>query len=664
GERLGVLRPQNTAYVMYTSGSTGVPKGVTITHANLVNGVSRLAEAVGIEAGSLMLSATSINFDVSAFEIFSALGAGACVEVVEDVLELAKRDGWTGTALQAVPSVFAEILDQVSGRMQVDTVVLGGDALPSSLLDRVRAAIPGVRLMQAYGQTEDFYATTYPIPQDWQGVGNVPIGRPLGNMRTYALDPQLLPVPTGVAGELYVAGAVGRGYHGRAALTAERFVADPFGPPGERMYRTGDLVRWTPEGHLEYLGRGDSQMKIRGFRVEPAEIEAALLAHPGVAQAVVVARDGAGTAGRRLVGYVVPAYGGGDDTDDPDLRAGIEVADVRRFVAARLPEYMVPAALVVLERLPLDVNGKVDRAGLPAPEFAVGEYRAPRSVVEETLAAVYAEVLGLDRVGLDDDFFAVGGDSIRSIQVVARARARGVRVSARQIFESRTVADLAVWAQAGADGVREQLPELEGGGTGWMPLPPAAHLMEPGTDIGRFSMSTLLDLPQGVDSTALSATLGAVLDRHDILRSRLVERDGVQGLEAAPAGRTDPGTLIHRVDAPAANDPARWQTRVDAELDAAMGRLDPAGGVMAQFVWFDAGSGSGSGGAGRLLIVLHHLVVDGVSWRILLPDLAAAWAGVRRGEPVRLPPVVTSARRWLHALADEACEERRTAELP
>ncbi|WP_432101721.1 AMP-binding protein, partial [Streptomyces sp. WAC 04229] len=167
--------------------------------ANLVNGVSRLAEAVGIEAGSLMLSATSINFDVSAFEIFSALGAGACVEVVEDVLELAKRDGWTGTALQAVPSVFAEILDQVSGRMQVDTVVLGGDALPSSLLDRVRAAIPGVRLMQAYGQTEDFYATTYPIPQDWQGVGNVPIGRPLGNMRTYALDPQLLPVPTGVA---------------------------------------------------------------------------------------------------------------------------------------------------------------------------------------------------------------------------------------------------------------------------------------------------------------------------------------------------------------------------------------------------------------------------------------------------------------------------------
>ncbi|MEU3529938.1 non-ribosomal peptide synthetase, partial [Streptomyces sp. NPDC038707] len=527
------MRPDNVAYVMYTSGSTGKPKGVTITHANLVNGVSRLAEAVGLRPGSRMLCATSVNFDVSAFEVFSALGVGATVDVVEDILELAKRDGWTGSALQAVPSVFAEILDQVSGRLHVDTVVLGGDALPATLLEKVRDAIPGVRLMQAYGQTEDFYATTYPVPEDWSGTGNVPIGRPLGNMRAYVLGPGLAPVPVGVVGELYVGGAVGRGYHGRPGLTAERFVADPFGPAGERMYRTGDLVRWTTDGQLEYLGRGDSQLKIRGFRVEPAEIEAALLAHPGVAQAVVLVREGRGTGGRQLVGYVVPAYGG--DTGDPDLRAGVEVAEVRRFVAARLPEYMVPSALVVLDRMPLDLNGKVDRRALPEPEFAAGEYRAPRTPEERTLAAVYAEVLGLDRVGLDDDFFAIGGDSIRSIQVVARARARGVEISPRQVFESRTVAELAAGARVGAATAPEELAELEGGGVGWMPLPPAgAYLLEAGGAIDRFSMSALLELPEAIDAAGLAATLGAVLDHHDILRSRLVIQDGRPGLVADP----------------------------------------------------------------------------------------------------------------------------------
>ncbi|MEU3529939.1 AMP-binding protein, partial [Streptomyces sp. NPDC038707] len=526
------MRPDNVAYVMYTSGSTGKPKGVTITHFGVMNDALSLARTMDLTAGSRMLFATSVNFDVSAFEVFSALGVGATVEVMRDVLELGERDGWTGSVISAVPSVFAELVDEIADRTSVETVVFAGEVLTSAFVERVRAALPGVRVVNGYGQSETFYATAFALAPSapWNGTGNAPIGRPLGNMRAYVLGPGLAPVPVGVVGELYVGGAVGRGYHGRPGLTAERFVADPFGPAGERMYRTGDLARWTTDGELECVGRADSQVKVRGLRIEPAEVEAALAAHPGVARALVLVREGRRPEDKRLVGYVVPAHGHG--ADDSDLRAGVDVAEVRRFVAARLPEYMVPSALVVLDRMPLDLNGKVDRRALPEPEFAAGEYRAPRTPEERTLAAVYAEVLGLDRVGLDDDFFAIGGDSIRSIQVVARARTRGVEITPRQVFERRTVAELAATARTGTADV---LDEFDGGGIGWMPLTPVgAYLTELGGGIGRFSMSMMVDLPDGIDAAGLTATLGAVLDHHDILRSRLVIQDGRPGLVADP----------------------------------------------------------------------------------------------------------------------------------
>ncbi|MEE1742852.1 phosphopantetheine-binding protein, partial [Streptomyces sp. JV184] len=259
-----------------------------------------------------------------------------------------------------------------------------------------------------------------------------------------------------------------------------------------------------------------------------------------------------------------------------------------------------------------------------------------RKPEEEILASVYAEVLGLDRVGVDDDFFAVGGDSIRSIQVVARARARGVEISPRQVFESRTVAELAVKARLDTAAVLE---ELAGGGVGRLPLPPAAaYLLEAGGDIDRFSMSTLLDLPDEIDADGLTATLRAVLDRHDVLRSRLAVENGVHGLVVTLPGAVPVEGLIRRVGCAGHWESREWRESAAVELNAAMGRLDPVAGVMAQFVWFDAGPSV----PGRLLLVLHHLVVDGVSWRILLPDLAAAWAQVREGEVVELPRVATS----------------------
>ncbi|MFG3207648.1 amino acid adenylation domain-containing protein [Streptomyces sp. NPDC048192] len=644
------IEADNLAYVMFTSGSTGTPKGVALTHAGVVNGVRDLRRRTHVEAGSRMLAATSVNFDVSVFEIFTALTSGASVEIVRDVLELAERGSWTGTTLSAVPAVFSALLDQIAanGRpgleLDVETVVFAGEALSSDLVRAVHDTLPGTRVVNAYGQTESFYATTFTVPEQWTGTGAVPVGTPLANMRAYVLGPELTPVPQGVVGELYVAGLVARGYHRNGAATAERFVACPFGPAGARMYRTGDLAQWDAEGRLKYAGRADNQVKVNGIRVEPTEIETVLAQHPAVGQAVVTVRaDHTGTT--RLVGYVA-------QTADAGIDAGVTVADLRRFAAKRLPDYMVPAQLVVLDRLPLTASGKLDRAALPEPEFTGAEYRAPRSAVERVLAEVYADVLGAGQVGVDDDFFAAGGDSIRSIQVVARAKARGVVVSTREIFEHRTVARLAELVEGRADEERVTLAELPGGGVGWAPLPPtAAHVLGLGGGIGRFCMSAMLTLPPGIDRAGLVATLQAVLDRHDALRARLDR--GERGLRMQPAGSVDAAALVRQVAYDGAD--------VQAELDAAADRLDPDAGVMAQFVWFTPAADTD---AGRLLIVLHHLVVDGVSWRILVPDLAAAWQRVRDGLEPRPADTGTSLRRWAHALAEEAAAPGRVAELP
>jgi amino acid adenylation domain-containing protein len=358
------IDPDHLAYVMYTSGSTGTPKGVALTHAAIVNGITSLARLVHARPGALILASTSISFDVSVFEIFTALSTGATVHIVRDLLAAAA--GWTGTVLHSVPSVLTALLDR-NTPIDVDTVVLAGEGLSAPLVQRIHKAAPDASVINAYGQTESFYASAFPVPRDWEQPGGVPIGVPLANMRTRILGPGLISVPPGTPGELYVAGHIARGYFSRPALTAQRFVPDPYGPPGSRMYRTGDLARLRPDGHLDYLGRTDHQIKLRGLRVEPAEIEAVLTAHPAIDQAVVEARGG------RLVAYLVPVTRG----------AGPDARDVRRFVADRLPPHMIPGALIALDRLPLAPNGKLDRSRLPAPP-------APRPLRPEGGASVTA----------------------------------------------------------------------------------------------------------------------------------------------------------------------------------------------------------------------------------------------------------------------------------
>ncbi|GAA0297702.1 hypothetical protein GCM10010302_40420 [Streptomyces polychromogenes] len=441
--------PDQLAYVMYTSGSSGKPKGVAITHANIVNGVLRLASRVGMEPGKRLLAGTSVNFDVSVFEIFTTLARGGTAELVRDVLVLGERkEGWSGAVVSTVPSAFAELVDAIAGRTEVETVVFAGEALPSSLVEKVRGAFPGVRVVNAYGQSESFYATAFTVPDAGPvRAGSAPVGTPLGNMRAYVLGPDLAPVPQGAVGELYVGGNLGRGYQSRADLTADRFTADPFGPPGSRMYRTGDLARWNAEDQLEYTGRGDAQVKVRGFRVEPGEVEAALTAHPDVDQAAVIAREAPGS-GKRLVAYAVPA-------------GAVEAEELRRFTAERLPEFMVPSAVVLLDRLPLMPNGKLDRAALPEPEFTGAPYRAPRSAREEALTALFAEVLGLERVGIDDGFFELGGHSLLATRLISRARAEmGVEIPIRKIFDLPTVAALAPWLEESAVPRRPSLRQM------------------------------------------------------------------------------------------------------------------------------------------------------------------------------------------------------------
>ncbi|WP_158813478.1 non-ribosomal peptide synthetase, partial [Streptomyces rimosus] len=650
------------AYVMYTSGSTGTPKGVAVPHGS----VAALAGERGWSLGpdDVVLMHAPHAFDASLFEIWVPLVSGARVVVagsgVVDAQRVREAVAAGVTAVHLTAGSFRVVAEEAPESFKgLREVLTGGDVVPAASVTRVREACPDLAVRHLYGPTETTLSATWHRLRADEAVGDVlPIGRPLPNRRAYVLDAFLQPVPPGVTGELYLAGTgLARGYLDRPGPTAERFTADPFAPgmgvpPAEgwgRMYRTGDLARWTGGGELVFAGRADAQVKIRGYRIEPGEIETVLAAAPGVAQAAVVAREDR-PGERRLVGYVVPD-GGVPDGQEADADAD----RIREHVAKVLPDYMVPAAVLVLPELPVTANGKVDRKALPAPGFAGKTAgRAPRTVAEDILCALFAELLGLDDVGAEDSFFTRGGDSIMSMQLAARARREGVLFSAQDVFEQETPGALAAVARL-ADEVRAA-PDAGVGEVAWTPGMLA---------LGEYALSAafaqwmIVTTPADLRPDVLTAGLAAVLDTHDMLRARVERAEGGPRLVVPARGAVDATGLVTRIDA--ADTPADGlDDFAERAAQEATGRLDIGAGVLVQAVWLDAGPGR----AGRLALVIHHLVVDGVSWRILLPDLRAACETAAAGRVPEPAPVGVSFRQWAGALAAQATEERRVAELP
>ncbi|HKN98220.1 MAG TPA: amino acid adenylation domain-containing protein, partial [Pseudonocardiaceae bacterium] len=602
------VRPDNLVYVMYTSGSTGQSKGVLTEHRS----VTRLCADPHVRLGpdDVLAQYAPLAFDASTFEIWGALLSGARLAIgpagVLSVAELGEflRAGEV-TALWLTAGLFHEVaaadVDVFGGLRRL---VCGGDVLSPHQCGRVLRRFPHLELVNGYGPTEGTTFSTCHRIADAHADSAVPIGRPVAGTRCYVLDRDLNPVPVGVPGELYVGGSgLARGYLGRPGLTAQRFVADPFGS-GTRLYRTGDVVRWRPDGVLDFVGRTDDQVKIRGFRVELGEVETALRRHAGVAEAVVLARED--TPGhKRLVGYVVTG-------------GRVSAAELRAHLEAELPGYLVPADLVELDRLPLTANGKVDRAALPIPQTrSTRAYVPPRGPAEEALAGVWAQVLGVRRVGAEDNFFDLGGDSILSIQVVSRAAQLGLRLTAKDVFLRQTLAALAACATAERPTVHDAGPVC-----GPVPLSPAQHWFFDTVTVhpGHFNQWVAVDLPGDVDQDALRAAVHALARHHDALRARFTQVDG------------------------------QWRQDNADQMDVF--------GEMSTSDTFDLGSGPLFAAVltppARLVLLAHHLVVDGVSWRILVSDLVTAYRQAAAGEPVDLGPRTTSFRDWCRRLREHA----------
>ncbi|WP_223465806.1 non-ribosomal peptide synthetase [Pseudomonas sp. GL-RE-26] len=622
------VHPLNLAYVIYTSGSTGKPKGAGNSHAALLNRLCWMQQAYGLDGSDSVLQKTPFSFDVSVWEFFWPLMTGARLVMAppgahrEPAQLIRLIDDYGISTLHFVPSMLQAFIHEpgVEACTGLKRIVCSGEALPLDAQLQVFKKLPGAGLYNLYGPTEAAIDVTHWTCID-EGADSVPIGRPIANLRTHVLDAQLLPVPAGVTGELYLGGAgLARSYHRRPALSAERFVPCPF-HDGARLYRTGDRVRQRADGVIEYLGRLDHQVKLRGLRIELGEIETRLMQHALVREAVVLVQGG-----RHLVAYLVLEDTDADEQWPQTLKA---------WLLGSLPEYMVPTYLMPLDALPVTANGKLDRKALPPPDAAPQQaFVAPQDALQTALAQIWQEVLGADPVGLEDNFFELGGDSIISIQVVSRARQAGIRLSPRDLFQYQTVRSLALVAAFDSRSTVDQGPV-----SGEVILTPAQHYFFEQAIAQRrhWNQSLLLTPREALNPEALERALVTLINHHDALRLRFIDgsEDGPEGWQQHHAAPVESAGL--------------WQRRASsaealtALCDEAQRSLDLADGPLLRALLVSLDDGSQ-----RLLLVVHHLAVDGVSWRVLLEDLQQAYG------QVALPEKTSAYQAWAAHLQQHA----------
>ncbi|GER90177.1 hypothetical protein KDW_43390 [Dictyobacter vulcani] len=643
----------NLAYVMYTSGSTGIPKGTSVPHRAVV----RLVKETNFAEFSdqdIFLQFAPISFDASTLELWGSLLNGAQLVIFPPYIPSLEELGQVlqqhqVSILWLTAGLFHQMVEhQLTALQSVRQLLAGGDVLAVQQVRKLLEQGWQTCLINGYGPTENTtFTCCYRMHTVEQVQGTVPIGVPINNSSVYILDAYLQPVPIGVAGTLYTGGAgLARGYLKRPELTAEYFIPHPFSDqPGERLYNTGDLVRYLPDGNIEFIGRRDQQVKVRGFRIELSEIENVLLQHPAIQDATVVLNEE--QSSKRLVAYLVASA-------DEQVAASA----LRQFLQERLPDYMLPAAFVYLAALPLTPNGKVDRRALPSPDYTQSEqeYIAPRTPTERILSDIWCQVLGLEKVSVHDNFFALGGDSILSLQIIARANQAGLRLAPRQLFQYPTVAGLAAIVEISDTGTGldvEQRTIL-----GDVVLTPVQRwffdqkIMSP----HHWNQALLLSTTQALKPEILQAAVDALCVHHDALRLRFVYEKAGWRQYNADSEESTTITVVHLAHMPVAERTAA----IEELAQEAQASLDLTAGPLLRVLYFDQGEDE----EGRLLLILHHLIVDGVSWRILLTDLNTLYEQLSQGRDIQLPLKTTSFQEWAQRLAAYAQTAELQAEVP
>ncbi|OBS39651.1 non-ribosomal peptide synthetase [Pseudomonas syringae pv. syringae] len=623
--------PGQAAYIIYTSGSTGQPKGVVISHGALANYVQGVLERLALNDGASMAMVSTVAADLGHTLLFGALASGRTLHLLSHE-QAFDPDGFARYMAEHQVDVLKIVPSHLQGLLQAanpadvlpgQVLILGGEASAWGLIEQVRALKPGCRIINHYGPTETTVGIlTHEVAGPIDACRSVPVGQPLANGKARLLDAYLNPVAERVAGELYLGGrGLAQGYLGRAAMTAERFVPDP-DANGQRLYRAGDRARWV-DGVLEYLGRADDQVKIRGYRVEPGEVGQLLQTLDNVAEAVVLAQPLDSDETRlQLVAYCVAVAG-----------TSLNVDQLREHLAARLPEYLVPAQIMLLERLPVTANGKLDKRALPRPGVVKQRYTAPVGEIEEKLAAVWADVLKLEQVGSTDNFFELGGDSILSLQIIARAKRQGIKLSPKQLFEKQTIGQLASVAKL----IQKKPAAVAEHISGSLPLLPIqARFFE--LDIPErqhWNQALMLKPLQTLEAAHLQSALTALIEQHDALRLGFSQQNG-QWQATFGALNTRELLWTHELDS---------IERLSELADEAQRSLDLKNGPLLRAVLINLPQGEQ-----RLLLVIHHLLVDGVSWRVLLEDLQQAYVALASGQPALLPAKTSSLKSWAEHL--------------